>query len=379
MRFVTAVFLAFAAGPQVTPPAFIAAPGSPTRVGPGSGAVIFADLNRDGAVDMVTRHLETRKLSILLGHRRGGFAAPVSLSLDFAPADLEVADVNSDGILDMAITPNTTDAGHVLLGDGRGRFAPAPGSPFVVSHAMDAFNKRTLHLVDLDEDGHRDIVMSNGRRRNTLEILFGDGHGGFGRGRTETLEHGRDRYWYAFGDMNGDRHLDVVVVSSASDAIGAPGRMLVRLGDGRGGFATVSAQAQLSAGAGVVALGDVNGDGRLDAAVAHGAGTISLLLNDASGDLVPAPGSPVSLGARGHTLILDDMNNDARTDIVAATVNSISVLVAAGSRFRHAPGSPFPAGPGAYSVTVSDVNNDGKPDLAASSFEGDDVTLLYGR
>ena len=379
MRIVPAILLVFAAGPQITSPAFVAAPGSPTSVGPGSGAVAFADLNRDGAVDMVTRHLETRRLSILLGRTDGGFTAPVSLALDYAPADLELADLNGDGILDMAITPNTSDAAHVLLGDGRGQFAAAPRSPFVSSDAVDAFNKRTLHVVDLDEDRHVDIVMANGRRRNTLGILFGDGRGGFGRGRTETLETGRDRYWYAFGDMNGDRHLDVVVASGASDAIGMPGRMLVRLGDGRGGFATVAAQVQLPAGAGVVALGDVNGDARLDAAVAHGTGTVSLLLNDSSGRLAPAPDAPVSLGARAHALILADVNNDGRADILAATVNSITVLASAGSRFQHAPGSPFAAGPGAYSITVGDVNNDGKPDLAASSFEGSAVTILHGR
>src|SRR5687768_5475950 len=152
MRIVAALLLVFASGPQLTVPAFVAAPGSPISIGPGSGAVLFADLNRDGAVDLVTRHLETRSLSILLGRAEGGFTAPVPLLLDYAPADLELADVNHDEILDIAITPNTTDAAHVLLGDGRGQFAAAPRSPFVSSDAVDALNKRTLHLVDLNED-----------------------------------------------------------------------------------------------------------------------------------------------------------------------------------------------------------------------------------
>ena len=72
------------------------------------------------------------------------------------------------------------------------------------------------------------------------------------------------------------------------------------------------------------------------------------------------------------------MNKDRKNDLVAATVNSVTVLQNAGDRFVQAPDSPFRSGPGAYHVAVGDVNEDGKLDVAALSFEGDTVTLMLG-
>ena len=64
------------------------------------------------------------------------------------------------------------------------------------------------------------------------------------------------------------------------------------------------------------------------------------------------------------------------SSLVAATIDSVTVLLANGRAFRPAEGSPYRAGPGAYKVTVGDINGDGKPDIAASAFEGTLVTLL---
>jgi hypothetical protein len=77
--------------------------------------------------------------------------------------------------------------------------------------------------------------------------------------------------------------------------------------------------------------------------------------------------------------VVADVNSDSKKDLIAATVNSVTVLLGEGRKFAPAAGSPFSAGPGAYYVTVGDLNEDGRPDLAASSFEGNAVTVLLGR
>ena len=74
-----------------------------------------------------------------------------------------------------------------------------------------------------------------------------------------------------------------------------------------------------------------------------------------------------------------DVDRDKRNDVVAATVDSVTVLLGGGNGFIPAPGSPFRAGPGAYNLAIGDVNGDGKLDIVASSFEGDAVTVLLGR
>jgi hypothetical protein len=130
---------ATATGPSTSPPLFARAPGPPVTVGPGSGTVLLADLNRDGTIDLITRHLESRRIALLLGEPGGTFSAAREIPLDYSPGDIKIADLDTDGILDLAITPSTRDVVDVRLGDGRGNFTGASGSPFTVSSAVDEF------------------------------------------------------------------------------------------------------------------------------------------------------------------------------------------------------------------------------------------------
>ena len=91
-----------------------------------------------------------------------------------------------------------------------------------------------------------------------------------------------------------------------------------------------------------------------------------------------APVSPITVDAPFGVVVVD-INRDRRSDLVVATVDSVTVLLGDGRGFSPAPGSPFPAGPGAYTVTVGDLNEDGKLDVVAPSFEGTAVTVLLGR
>ena len=49
----------------------IPAPGSPAPVGEGSGHMVFADVNRDGRLDLVTQHLQGRFVTVNLGDGAG--------------------------------------------------------------------------------------------------------------------------------------------------------------------------------------------------------------------------------------------------------------------------------------------------------------------
>lgn len=366
----------------VQAPLFAPAPGSPVPVGKGSGTVIFADVNGDRLPDLLSRHLLERSLVMRVGDGRGGFtvgeAAP--LRFEFEPGGMAAADLNGDGMLDLAVTPGRLDIVDVYLGIGKGAFRKAPGSPFTVTNADEPFNKRTIRLLDINEDGHPDIVTANGRRRNTFAVLFGDGKGSFTRGPEVAIDKGQDGYVLDFADVNGDRHLDVVTASRKGFEDAAPGRVSVRFGNGKGVFA-LSSQSPFETAGGPrsVTIADFNGDRHPDVAIANRDGLLSLFTNDGRGAFSPASGSPMALGVDGHSVIAEDVNRDGRMDLVCANVNTVVVLLGGGSSFVPAPGSPYRAGPGSYHATVADVNRDGKLDIAASSFEGNAITLLLQR
>lgn len=361
---------------------FSPAPGSPVVVGKGSGRVVLADVNGDGRLDLLTCHLLEKFVAIHLGDGTGRFvAAPGSpIVLKIQPGDIKVADLNGDRIPDLVVTHSERDCVDIFLGNGQGGFRLAPGSPLTVS-ADSEFYVRSLDLIDLNEDGKLDIVTAN-HRRNTFATLLGNGRGEFSPGPTTTIPTDEQKFSFVagdmFGDLDGDKHLDLVVVSGTPGS--AEGRVRLLHGDGKAAFKEKpSTSFPILSEPRFVKLADVNGDQRPDIVTSHSTDQLSVLLNRGNDKFTPAAGSPYSLNATPFAVTVADVNNDQRNDLVAATVDSVTVLLGGNDKFAPAPGSPFRAGPGAYHLTVGDINKDGKLDIVASSFEGNAVSILLAR
>jgi hypothetical protein len=363
---------------------------SPFFVGPGSGQVLLADVDRDGHLDLLARHLLQNCVTVCHGDGKGGLAPAEKhpLRLDYQPGAMTLGDVDVDGILDVVIARK--DGEHekvdVLLGDGHGGFERSAGSPFASSASTTGY-KPSILLADVDEDGRLDVVTANGRR-NSIEILRGDGRGGFAPGPVVSLEPGQDLRTFALGDVDGDGHLDVVTASSPAPDRGR-GRVATKLGDGRGSFTDLpGSSSTVPPPPALKALADVNGDQRPDVVLAHAHGrSLSVLWNDGTGSFTPAPGSPLDLEMEAFDVVVADVDGDEAPDLVVATVDGdaarfesrVVVLLGDDRSFAPAPGSPFRACPGAYDLTVGDLNEDGRLDVATSSFESDAITLLLGR
>src|SRR5262249_31347379 len=193
-------------------PLLVPGPSSPVKVGQGAGRILLADINRDGHLDLVTQHLLGSNIALLSGDGAGHFTwfdgAPARLG--YQPGAAAIGDVNNDGVPDLGVASRdaTSEYVHVLLGDGRGGFKPVSGSPLTASASAKTY-KPSLRFVDVNEDKNLDIVAANGRR-NTLEVLFGDGRGGFSPPSAVALESGHNNYTFALGDVDGDGHLDLV-------------------------------------------------------------------------------------------------------------------------------------------------------------------------
>ncbi len=369
-------------------PLFVRSAGRPIVVGPGSGEIVLADLNRDGHLDLLTKHLLARTIAVRAGNGRGEFAPPAAGPITFAyqPGAIALGDLNGDLIFDLGLARKDRDGEyvHVLLGDGGGGFGEAPGSPVTASAAIE-FYKPMLLLADVNGDGNADVVTANGRR-NSVEVLLGDGRGALTTAPSITLAAGRDLYTFALGDVDGDGHLDLVAASCV-EAADEEGLLQVLRGDGTGAFVGArgahGAAMRIPPGSRVAALADLDGDGHRDAVISYGRGNLGILRNDGSGIFAPERAGHMAYPLPGpaHRVVVADINGDDRSDLVAATVDSVSVLLADAddNGFTPARGSPFAAGPGAYYVAIGDVDEDGRVDLVASSFEGDAVTLLMGR
>src|SRR5436190_902606 len=101
---------------------------------------------------------------------------------------------------------------------------------------------------------------------------------------------GSSPFSVAVGDVDGDGKLDIVVANFDSNTVS------VRLGDGLGGF---SGTTDFPVGSlpTSVALGDVNGDGKLDILTANVASnTVSVRLGDGLGGFSGTTNVPVATG-----------------------------------------------------------------------------------
>ena len=116
------------------------------------------------------------------------------------------------------------------------------------------------------------------------------------------------------------------------------------------------------------AVGDLNNDGMLDAAVVHFSysNTVSVLLGN--GDGFFQTGVDYTTGPSPNCLRIGDLNNDGKLDLVTTSGSSPTVWVLMGNgdgTFQTK--VDYPTNPNPVSVAIGDLDGDGKADLAVGN------------
>ena len=338
--------------------------------GTASGSVTVGDFNGDGKLDLAVAG--GNNVSVLLGNGDGTFQTSINSAAGESAATPVVGDFNGDGKLDLAFGAGASGLVSVLLGNGDGTFqAPAfyYAGPDPLSIAGGDFNR----------DGKLDLVVANrGSGANNFTdssvlVLMGNGDGTF----QPAVAYGpvANPYSIKVGDFNGDGNLDLAVANGGVIPSYDGAGVSVLLGNGDGTF-----QSAVTYEAGVhcydLAVGDFNGDGKPDLAVrAVWPERFGVLLGNGDGTFqAPAAYSPVG---NPFSLAVGDFNGDGRLDLALAIGPSgpVSVLLGNGDgTFQTA--ANYTAGTYPVGAAVGDFNGDGKPDLAVVDNASTNVAVL---
>lgn len=332
-------------------------------------ALAAGDINGDGRPDVVLAGQVIGGTDIFLGARLrqadGSLAPAVALRVAgsyCAPAVMALADFNGDGRADLALTGCRNAPLTVLMQQGDGSFAAesaaADGSTF------------TVVAVDLEGDGSSELVTT--AAFDTFQVLRRTPGGtwtvaaSLGSGPSSTILDWRS------ADINGDGKPDLVWLRVPNG--GGSYELAWALRTSLGYGAVSSRPVDTFTGNDVaLSLGDVSGDGRIDAIVTRGgnASVPSLLrvLKQNAGGGFDAPvdyASPVT----ASTALIGDIDGDGRSDVIvlpAGDVRFAVYLQAADGTLEAA--RSFVTGYGYYggpsAALLTDVNADGLPDLVA--------------
>jgi hypothetical protein len=331
-------------------------------------SVAVGDFDNDGNQDLALANSFSGSVSVLLGDGSGGFgtAANISLGAGNNPVWVAVGDFNNDGDDDLAAALVTSDRVVILLGDGEGGFGP-PAS----LKAGDDPAAVSVTVLDFNGDGNADLAVPN-RDGDSVGIMVGDGEGNFATPTTSTVFAVGEAPWQAaVGDFDGDGNADLAVANTDSDNVS------ILLGDGSGGFGTAE-NFEAGDGPDSVAVGDFNGDGDADIAVVNGLShDVSILLGDGEGGF-SAP-TNFGAGALAISVAVGDFDEDGNEDLAVANRASKNVSILLGDGTGSFTGAAnVDSSHQANSVAVGDFNKDGDPDLAVADELDNKASVLLG-
>ena len=336
-------------------------------------AVAVADFNNDTISDLVVVNSGTKNIGIQLGSGNGSFGSEITYPINpnSFPQYVNVGDLNRDHQMDIVIVDSKDDSIHIFLGDGTGTF----GSMLTYSMGFQS-SPTSVAIANLNNDQWFDLIVTN-QGTDSLGIVYGYQYSTFGLHQIYLNSNGSYPRSVSVADIDNDNRLDIVVGNYFAGTIG------IFFGDGNGSF---SIEKTYFIGSNChprsMAVADMNKDGFLDIITGNvGTESISILLGDANQTFATKIIHSIEPNSTPSAIIVNDINNDDRLDVVMAddTRNNIGVFLGLGNGSLSFVAT-YSTGIGSQpnSIVVGDLNNDRYSDIVVANIGTGVVGIFQG-
>ncbi|MCW3071377.1 MAG: cell surface receptor domain protein [Bacteroidetes bacterium] len=344
--------------------------------------ITTGDLDGDGKADLVLINFDDNSISILQNTSTPGsisYAAKIDFRTGTHPMNIVTGDFNADGKPDLAVSNSSDNTVSIFKNTSSGGMISfEPNRDFYIG-----FSPYYLSVADLNADGKAEIATID-VCNSTITILKNAGIGDsihFTAPLTFSL--GFYPQHLSIGDLNGDSKPDLAVTGSAPFGTYT---LFTCKNTSTGGTLNFEPGVGYSVGSSTrnAAIGDLNGDGKMDLAVAvQGSNVVAVLKNTStSGAITFDMPSNYPGGYLCISVAIDDMNGDGKADLVSIGYpNIISVIRNAStpSVVSFYPKVSFYGANDLNGLSIADLDGDGKPDISTVSGSSNTLTILRNK
>lgn len=343
--------------------------------------ILVGDVNGDNSRDIIALVSSNSGTSgaatIFLNNGRGDFSSFTSVSLNFSPVSAALADFNQDGFLDLAVSGSTGSSSNpssvaIFLNNGGGIFSlQTTLSASGLAAAVEA--------GDFNADGTIDIAVAGTNNNFGIVVVFlNDGFGNFSNaGNFSVGGSPRD---LEVADFNGDGISDILSTNTNSS-------VSILLGSSSNNFQvpTNFVFSTSSFSTPLVAVGDVNNDGRPDLVISSlDSNSISFALNNGGSFSTPIGTTLPDPNLRVRTLVVGQVVGNDNVDVIIGvgggfsdSISEIAIFQVNGSGvFNLTNPIISPTGSAPVALTLADINNDGRNDILSANGTSGDIAVL---
>jgi FG-GAP-like repeat/HYR domain len=317
-------------------------------------------------------------VALIVGVGDAQAAAEFAPGTSYPVNGLQVAtassDLNGDGFSDIVSASQNGDNFSVLLARGDGTFSSPTAYPVGANPGVNLAGPMDIQVADVNGDGHPDVVTADWRGTfipGSISVFLGRGDGTFAPPAKFATDV--EPVSVALGDVNGDGFLDAVTANFRASSVS------LLLGNGDGTFRPQTVLPEYYPAVSAVALADMNNDGRQDL-VAEVQSAIYVSLGRGDGSFSTPTRIAATTGYFGDVEVAD-LNGDGNRDVVVPGefADLVSVLLGHGDG-SFAPAVTYPTGAGTYPVAVIavDFDGDGVLDLATANANSSMTSILAG-